>query len=88
MGTELIGWLSSAVLLTTLISQIRKQWTADSTEGVSAWLFIGQLSASVGFALYSWLVQNWVFLATNSVLAVTAVVGQLIYLRKRRAAKT
>lgn len=84
MGTDLIGWLSSAVLLATLVSQVYKQWKADSMEGVSAWLFIGQLSASIGFAVYSWLVQNWVFLATNSVLALTAVAGQLIYLRKRR----
>ena len=38
--TEAIGWLSSLVLFATLLSQIRTQWRARHTEGVSTWLFI------------------------------------------------
>lgn len=84
--TEAIGWLASAVLFATLLRQVWVQWRSGSTEGVSSWLFVGQLSASAGFALYSWLLQNGVFLVTNLVLCATAIAGQLIYRRNRRRA--
>jgi MtN3 and saliva related transmembrane protein len=84
--TEAVGWLASAVLLMTLFRQVWVQWSSGSTAGVSSWLFIGQLSASAGFALYSWLLQNGVFLATNLALCATAIAGQLIYRRNRRLA--
>lgn len=76
--------MSSAVLLATLLRQVYSQWRQHSVEGVSSWLFIGQLVASTGFLIYSWLVDNWVFVFTNAALLVTAVVGQLIYRRNRR----
>jgi hypothetical protein len=52
--------------------------------GISPWLFVGQLAASAGFAIYSWLVANWVFLCTNIALLLTALAGEAIYLRNRR----
>lgn len=72
------------MLLATLIRQVMVQWRERSTEGVSSWLFAGQLIASTGFTAYSWLVANWVFVFTNSALLLTAVVGQLIYRRNVR----
>jgi MtN3 and saliva related transmembrane protein len=81
---ELIGWGSSAILLATLIRQVWRQWKERSTQGVSRWLFIGQLAASTGFLTYSVLVKNWVFVFTNAALLVTAVVGQAIYVRNTR----
>ena len=84
MLTELIGWISSIVLLMTFIRQVYTQWRTRSTAGVSRWLFIGQLSASTGFAAYSILLHNWVFTVTNIALLVTAICGQLIYARNRR----
>ena len=51
---------------------------------VSRWLFVGQVAASAGFALYSWLLSNWVFLVTNLALLLTALAGEVIYLRNRR----
>jgi MtN3 and saliva related transmembrane protein len=82
--TELTGWVSSAVLLLTIGRQVYTQWRARTTAGVSRWLFVGQLTASTGFALYSWLLHNWVFLSSNLLLLVTAVLGQMIYLSNRR----
>jgi len=32
--------------------------TEDNAAGVSKWLFLGQMAASVGFILYSWLLHN------------------------------
>lgn len=84
MWTEIIGWASSVILLLTVSKQIYKQWQAESSEGVSKWLFIGQIAASVGFTIYSWLVENWVFVATNSLMLVSAFVGLGIVLHHRR----
>ncbi len=73
--TEMIGWISSIILLLTLGKQIYKQWKEGSSEGVSKWLFIGQVSASAGFAIYSWLLRNWVFVVTNILALLSAFVG-------------
>ena len=77
--TELIGWISSLILLATLVRQVYTQWRSKTAAGVSRWLFVGQLAASSGFALYSWLLGNWVFLSTNIALLGTAIAGQVIY---------
>jgi uncharacterized protein with PQ loop repeat len=85
--TQWVGWISSFILLLTLTRQVYTQWRSRATNGVSRWLFAGQLTASAGFAIYSWLLGNWVFLVTNMALVVTALAGESIYKRnKRRAA--
>ena len=83
-GTDLIGWASSVILVLTIAKQVYKQWEAGSSEGVSKWLFIGQMAASVGFTVYSFLVRNWVFVVTNALMLVNALVGYAIVLRHRR----
>lgn len=72
------------MLLVTLGAQVRKQWLSRQSQGVSRWLFLGQLAASCGFSLYSFLLANWVFLATNLLLVVNALIGQWVTLRIRR----
>ena len=84
---ELVGWLSSAILLATLVHQVLKQWREGSSEGVSKWLFIGQIAASLGFILYSVLVANWVFVVTNALILLDAIVGLVIVLHHRRRAR-
>jgi len=81
-----LGWGASAILLATLLRQVFVQWRERSTDGVSSWLFVGQISASLGFVAYSWLVGNRVFVVTNSAILLTAIVGQLIYRRNARLA--
>ncbi|MCD9047733.1 PQ-loop domain-containing transporter [Luteimonas sp. MHLX1A] len=83
-GADWIGWAATAVLMATLIRQIRKQWIADSVESVSVWLFVGQIAASVLFIIYSALVSNPVFVVTNVLILGTAVVGQVLTVIKRR----
>lgn len=82
--TEGLGWAASIVLLATLLLQVRVQWKEHSTAGVSAGLFIGQLLASIGFLAYAWLLDNTVLVVTNAALLVTAIVGQLVFVRNRR----
>ena len=77
--TEIIGWASSVILLLTLVKQVYKQWKDGETEGVSKWLFIGQLFASVGFTIYSYLVGNWVFTITNGLLTINNIIGICLY---------
>ena len=83
-GVELIGWLSSCVLVATIAKQVYKQWREGSSENVSRWLFVGQIAASCGFTVYSWLVHNWVFVVTNGVMILNGVAGLLIVLHHRR----
>jgi len=86
-GVDVLGWVSSLVLFLTLSQQIRLQWRSRESRGVSKWLFIGQLAASVGFSVYSYLLDNWVFLTTNLLLVANASVGEWVTLRNRRSAK-
>ncbi|HTA66376.1 MAG TPA: hypothetical protein VK753_12815 [Xanthomonadaceae bacterium] len=80
-AADWLGWSASAVLLLTLGRQVYVQWRERSTQGVSAWLFVGQVTASAGFVAYSWLVGNLVFVCTNVAILLTAVIGQWIYHR-------
>ena len=87
-GADYVGWISSAVLLATIGRQVYTQAKTRSTQGVSKWLFIGQLSASTGFSIYSYLLHNWVFLTSNVALLITAVIGQTLYLRNKHRERT
>lgn len=77
--TEIIGWASSIILLLTLVKQVHKQWKDGTSEGLSQWLFIGQLIASIGFTIYSFLVSNWIFTITNSLLTINNILGICLY---------
>ncbi|AOH36355.1 hypothetical protein BGP89_08300 [Luteimonas sp. JM171] len=87
MNPDIVGWTASAILLATLTRQIITQWRDKDAKGVSRWLFAGQMAASVGFIVYSWMLDNWVFIVTNSLILLTAVIGQvMLVLRRRQAA--
>jgi MtN3 and saliva related transmembrane protein len=85
-GPDLIGWAASLVLIATLVRQTIAQWRADEPQGVSGWLFAGQIAASVLFIVYSVLLKNMVFIVTNSLILLTALVGQWVYWRAKRNA--
>lgn len=83
--TEFLGWGSSLILLATLIRQVYTQWRSRATAGVSKWLFVGQCAASLGYIVYSFLLHNWVYVSSNIAILATAVVGECLLLRNRRA---
>ena len=87
MLTELIGWAAATILLLTIGRQVFTEWRDQSTRGLSRWLFLGQLTASAGFVIYSWLLKNWVFVVTNSLLLATAALGQWVFMRNKRREK-
>ena len=86
MEPEAIGWAASAILIATLARHTWSPWKESDPRGVSKWLFSGQIAASCGFIAYSWLVHNWVFIVTNTLILITAIVGQLVFLRVRKEA--
>jgi MtN3 and saliva related transmembrane protein len=83
-SVEWLGWSSSVILLATLIRQVYTQWKSRDIAGVSRWLFIGQVTASVGYTIYSVMLHNWVFASSNIAILATAIAGETIYLRKKR----
>lgn len=84
MTGDMVGWVSAAILVATISRQVYTQWRTQSIAGVSKWLFVGQLAASMGFTVYSWLVDNLVFVFANFFIFLTAVAGECIYLRNKR----
>ena len=88
IGTELVGWIAAAVLFVTIGYQVYVQWKSGAVAGVSPWLFTGQLIASTGFLIYSALVQSWVFVVTNLMIALAALVGKFVdRVNRSRAAR-
>ncbi|MGY0561481.1 hypothetical protein ACW7G2_12275 [Luteimonas sp. A277] len=83
MNPDIVGWAASAILLATLTRQIITQWKDKDAKGVSRWLFLGQMAASTGFIIYSWMLDNWVFIVTNSLILLTAIVGEVGLLVRR-----
>jgi len=81
--SDLIGWTSSFILLITIAVQVRRQWQSGSNKGVSRWLFIGQLAASVGFLIFSILTGSLVFAITNAMLTLGNLCGIVIYFKNR-----
>ena len=88
MSYDWIGAASGLVLLCSLGAQCWKEWRERTTRGVSALFFVGQIITSVGFIIYSALLRNWVFIATNAAILCSALAGQgiLWFNRRRRAA--
>ncbi|MFL5291808.1 MAG: hypothetical protein ACJ783_11300 [Myxococcales bacterium] len=85
---DAVGWASSVILVFTIGKQVHKQWKSGTSEGVSKWLFLGQITASVGFTVYSWFVHNWVFVVTNALMLLNAVAGlAIVNLHRRREAR-
>jgi MtN3 and saliva related transmembrane protein len=82
--SDVIGWLSTLVLLATICRQVYSQWKSKATSGVSRWLFVGQITASIGFICYSYRLHNWIFLLSNTAMLITAVVGEIIYISNRK----
>lgn len=83
---DAVGWTAAIVLLLTMSRQVWSQWRSGAVGGVSHWLFIGQVAASVLFTWYSLLLDNLVFTLTNGLMLVNALAGFCIDRRNRRRA--
>lgn len=86
IGENIIGWGSTLILIATLCAQIGRQIASGKATNVSPWLFVGQCAASLGFLAYSALVGNAVFVVSNALILVTALIGEGV--RRRLVART
>jgi uncharacterized protein with PQ loop repeat len=77
MITELIGWAAATVLLATIGRQVYSQWRSRSSQGASKWLFVGQITASIGFVVYSWLLGKLGIRRHECADAVHGAVGSM-----------
>ncbi len=87
MTTEAVGCSASVILLATMMRQVWTQWNDHKAGGVSRWLFVGQIGASIGFTIYSVLVGNLAFVITNALMLLNAFAGLYIDRRNRREAE-
>ena len=87
MNPNVVGWVASALLIATLARQVHVQSRNPDASGVSRWLFIGQSAASIGFIVYAWLLDNLVFIVTNSLILLTALIGQCTVAMHKRKRK-
>ncbi|UOF02446.1 hypothetical protein ACES2L_05890 [Bdellovibrio bacteriovorus] len=74
-SNDLLGWAASLILIATIVNQVRKQIRDRTAEGVSIYLFAGQIVASLGLAVYSYNLGNWVFTVLNLVLLIANITG-------------
>ena len=78
---EWVGWAAAVILVITLFAQVKKNWEEKKLKGVNPLLYYGQAVASLCFALYSFSINSWVFVVTNVLGFLSALVG--IYLVHR-----
>ena len=78
---EWLGWSAAVILVITLFAQVKKNWEEKKLKGVNPLLYYGQAVASLCFALYSFSISSWVFVAANVLGLLSALVG--IYLVHR-----
>lgn len=74
-SNDLLGWAASLILIATIVTQVRKQIRERTSQGVSIYLFAGQIVSSLGLIVYSYNLENWVFTFMNAVLLVANVTG-------------
>lgn len=72
------GLLATAILLTTLCAQTIKQWREHATRGIARWFFLGQVSASVCFVIYSVLIHSMLFAVANALILASALAGYIV----------
>ena len=84
---QAIGWAAVAALFATMVTQAWKQWRDRVRHGVSKFFFIGQVTASTLFLVYSVLQGDRVFVVGNALVLAAAVAGGFIlwWNRTRRA---
>jgi MtN3 and saliva related transmembrane protein len=47
-------------------------------------LFIGEITSAAGFAVYSWMLHNIVYVVANGFTLLSSVIGVVVLVRNRR----
>jgi uncharacterized protein with PQ loop repeat len=81
---EIIGWGAVLALFATMAGQAWKQWRDRVKHGISKLFFLGQVTASTLFLVYSAIKGDVVFVVGNAMVLLAAVTGGAILLWNRR----
>lgn len=79
-----IGVVAAVILMITLIAQTARQWREKTTRGVARWFFLGQVTASLGFVVYSVLTGSMLFAVTNALILLSALGGYVVLRLNRK----
>jgi uncharacterized protein with PQ loop repeat len=84
--SDYIGWSAVAVLFATMAGQAWKEWRDRVKHGIGKWFFVGQVTASILFIVYSAMVGSTIFVVGNVLVLSAAIAGGAIlaYNRRRR----
>ena len=83
---EYVGWFGAFALVVTIGAQVLKQFRSGTSEGVSAWLFVGQILGAGSFLAYAISVGDRVFIAAQATLLMLSIAGMWIFVLHRRRA--
>jgi uncharacterized protein with PQ loop repeat len=75
---HIFGLLATGILIATLGAQTVKQWREHTTRGIARWFFLGQVSASVCFIVYSILIGSTLFAVANALILLSALAGYIV----------
>ena len=81
---DLIGWAAVAALFFTMAGQAWKQWRDRVKDGIGKLFFVGQVTASTLFLVYSALMGDAVFVAGNAMVLAAGIAGGTILWFNRR----
>lgn len=73
-----VGWAAVLILFATMAGQAWKQWRDRVKHGISKLFFVGQITSSCLFLVYSALVGDYVFVVGNALVLTAAVAGGAI----------
>jgi len=80
--TEILGYSAGAVTALTFLPQVIKTWREKSAKDISLLMFIIAAANEIMWIWYGILLENWVIIATNSVvlsLSLTMIIFKLRY---------
>ena len=80
--TEILGYSAGAVTALTFLPQVIKTWREKSAKDISLLMFIIAAANEIMWIWYGILLDNWVIIATNSVvlsLSLTMIIFKLRY---------
>jgi uncharacterized protein with PQ loop repeat len=87
MGIEQwVGWSAVTVLFLTMTGQAWREWRDRVKHGAGKVFFMGQITASTLFLVYSALIGDRIFVVGNALVLAASICGGgiLLYNRARR----
>ena len=80
---QIVGWAAVGALFVTMSGQAWKQWRDRVKHGVSKYFFLGQVTASTLFLVYSAMMGDRIFVVGNALVLTASIAGGAILMWNR-----